>query len=66
MKICKICNDKQLLEILVQMDQKIYVDCLCTGNTIQKIAQKAFQAGYKHCKNYDTVTKNVQTPHFVG
>lgn len=50
-EICAYCKGERILEIRVQLDQKVYVDCLCTGNTLQGIAREAFQAGYKRAKS---------------
>ena len=46
-EICKHCGGGRFLEIRVEMDEKMYVDCICEGNTIDKIARKAYLQGYK-------------------
>jgi hypothetical protein len=50
-EICQYCKGGLILEIRVQMDQKIYVDCVCAGNTPAKIAREAFQAGYERAES---------------
>ena len=50
MKPCPICKGNEILEIRVQMDQKVYVKCLCTGNTLKSIVAEAFREGYLRCQ----------------
>lgn len=55
MATCNYCEGGQVLEIRVQPDQKIYVDCICNNNTLQQIACEAFTAGYKRAEDDRTV-----------
>lgn len=48
--ICIYCWDGGILELRVQLDQKIYTKCLCSGGSLTKIAKESFAAGYKRAK----------------
>lgn len=47
--LCQHCDGGETLEIRVQLDQKMYTKCICTGRSIDDIAKEAFREGYERC-----------------
>ena len=47
---CSHCGGGKVLELRVQADEKLFQPCLCAGNTVEKLARAAFQAGYKRAE----------------
>lgn len=60
-KPCPYCLGGCVLEVRVQADHKLYVKCVCDGNTPPEIVKQAFAAGYKRAEeDIKEATKNVE------
>lgn len=59
--MCPYCKDNQFLEIRVQLDQKIYIQCVCVQG-IHAFAREVFAVGYKRCQDDEKVMSRLPDP----